>query len=116
GPEMADQGGVAVWAHVGGFVAGVVLVKLFERRRLVDAKRRKVKLSRQELEGPGWCAHPLRRRRPPSIASACCACRRPSCTCTSTARSARAPSSSSPARREGRFPARKRNRCGGTCT
>jgi membrane associated rhomboid family serine protease len=29
-------GGVAFWAHVGGFVAGIVLVKLFERRdRLV---------------------------------------------------------------------------------
>jgi membrane associated rhomboid family serine protease len=27
--------GVAVWAHVGGFVAGVVLVKLFENRSLV---------------------------------------------------------------------------------
>ena len=25
-------GGVAFWAHVGGFVAGVVLIKLFERR------------------------------------------------------------------------------------
>jgi membrane associated rhomboid family serine protease len=24
------RGGVAVWAHVGGFVAGVVLVKIFE--------------------------------------------------------------------------------------
>jgi membrane associated rhomboid family serine protease len=29
------NGGVAVWAHVGGFVAGVVLVKLFENPRLV---------------------------------------------------------------------------------
>jgi membrane associated rhomboid family serine protease len=29
------SGGVAVWAHVGGFVAGVVLVKLFEDERLV---------------------------------------------------------------------------------
>ena len=29
------SGGVAVWAHVGGFVAGVVLVKLFENRELV---------------------------------------------------------------------------------
>ncbi|MFL5581131.1 MAG: rhomboid family intramembrane serine protease [Gemmatimonadaceae bacterium] len=29
------SGGVAVWAHVGGFVAGMVLVKLFEDRRLV---------------------------------------------------------------------------------
>jgi membrane associated rhomboid family serine protease len=33
------SGGVAVWAHIGGFVAGVVLVKLFvnsdlHRRRL----------------------------------------------------------------------------------
>ena len=25
------QGGVAVWAHIGGFVAGVVLIKLFAR-------------------------------------------------------------------------------------
>jgi membrane associated rhomboid family serine protease len=29
------SGGVAVWAHVGGFVAGVILIKLFENRRLV---------------------------------------------------------------------------------
>ena len=29
------SGGVAVWAHVGGFVAGAVLVKLFENRELV---------------------------------------------------------------------------------
>ena len=35
-PEVS--GGVAVWAHVGGFVAGVVLVKIFESRALV-AKR-----------------------------------------------------------------------------
>ncbi|HSJ26072.1 MAG TPA: rhomboid family intramembrane serine protease [Longimicrobiales bacterium] len=33
-------GGVAVWAHVGGFVAGVVLVKLFEDRALVGRRRR----------------------------------------------------------------------------
>ena len=26
-----ERGGVAVWAHVGGFVAGVALVKLFAR-------------------------------------------------------------------------------------
>lgn len=32
-PEVS--GGVAVWAHVGGFVAGLVLVKFFESRRLV---------------------------------------------------------------------------------
>jgi membrane associated rhomboid family serine protease len=28
----AGEGGVAFWAHVGGFLAGVVLVKLFARR------------------------------------------------------------------------------------
>ena len=32
------SGGVAVWAHVGGFVAGVALVKLFEDRRLVEIR------------------------------------------------------------------------------
>src|SRR5687768_8794068 len=33
------SGGVAVWAHIGGFVAGVLLVKIFENPILV-AKRR----------------------------------------------------------------------------
>jgi membrane associated rhomboid family serine protease len=33
------SGGVAVWAHVGGFVAGVVLVKLFENRALVAERK-----------------------------------------------------------------------------
>jgi membrane associated rhomboid family serine protease len=33
GPELT--GGTAVWAHVGGFVAGVLLVKAFENRNLV---------------------------------------------------------------------------------
>ncbi|HUH13343.1 MAG TPA: rhomboid family intramembrane serine protease [Longimicrobiales bacterium] len=38
-PELTQvdsdvSGGVAVWAHVGGFVAGVVLIKLFENPRL----------------------------------------------------------------------------------
>jgi membrane associated rhomboid family serine protease len=28
-----DLGGVAVWAHVGGFVAGMVMIKLFPERR-----------------------------------------------------------------------------------
>lgn len=36
----AEQGGgVAFWAHVGGFIAGLVAVKLFERRDRVDAHR-----------------------------------------------------------------------------
>jgi len=30
--------GVAVWAHVGGFVAGVLLVRLFENRSLVERR------------------------------------------------------------------------------
>lgn len=29
GSKGAEAGGVAVWAHVGGFIAGIVLVKLF---------------------------------------------------------------------------------------
>jgi len=44
-PEVS--GGVAVWAHVGGFLAGVVLIKLFENPRLV-AKRDEIR----EIEHP----------------------------------------------------------------
>ncbi len=36
-PEVS--GGVAVWAHVGGFVAGVILIKLFSDPRLVAEHR-----------------------------------------------------------------------------
>jgi membrane associated rhomboid family serine protease len=36
-PEVS--GGVAVWAHVGGFVAGVILVKLFENEALVTERK-----------------------------------------------------------------------------
>ena len=32
-------GGVAFWAHIGGFVAGVVLIKLFANPELVSAHR-----------------------------------------------------------------------------
>jgi membrane associated rhomboid family serine protease len=35
----AKVGGVAFWAHVGGFVAGVILVKLFARSDLVAGHR-----------------------------------------------------------------------------
>jgi membrane associated rhomboid family serine protease len=34
-----EKGGVAFWAHVGGFVAGLVLVKLFARSDYVRAHR-----------------------------------------------------------------------------
>lgn len=35
----AARGGVAVWAHVGGFLAGVVLVRWFARPELVSDRR-----------------------------------------------------------------------------
>ena len=35
--EEGGGGGVAFWAHIGGFVAGVVLVKVFENRKRVVA-------------------------------------------------------------------------------
>jgi membrane associated rhomboid family serine protease len=47
-------GGVAIWAHIGGFLAGVALVKLFENRALVDAKRAQVKLERNQIRYGGW--------------------------------------------------------------
>lgn len=46
-PEIS--GGVAVWAHVGGFVTGVVLIRLFEDRELVR-RRRSVANARQVFE------------------------------------------------------------------
>lgn len=50
----AAGGGVAFWAHVGGFVAGVVLVFVFRDPRLVAAKRSGVVLSRSDLSRRGW--------------------------------------------------------------
>ncbi|MCI0433490.1 MAG: rhomboid family intramembrane serine protease [Gemmatimonadetes bacterium] len=47
-------GGVAFWAHIGGFVAGLVLVKLFENRQLVAARRHHVQLSPFEVPHRGW--------------------------------------------------------------
>ncbi|HEX7049263.1 MAG TPA: rhomboid family intramembrane serine protease [Longimicrobiales bacterium] len=46
--------GIAFWAHVGGFAAGALLIKLFENRVLVRAKKHHIKLSRRELENRGW--------------------------------------------------------------
>jgi membrane associated rhomboid family serine protease len=34
--DNANRGGVAVWAHVGGFVAGLVMIKLFPQRKNRD--------------------------------------------------------------------------------
>jgi membrane associated rhomboid family serine protease len=43
-PELTNgadlSGGVAVWAHVGGFITGVLLVKFFENRHLVVRRTR----------------------------------------------------------------------------
>jgi membrane associated rhomboid family serine protease len=46
-PELA--GGVAVWAHIGGFLAGVALVKLFVNPALLQ-HRRDILLSRNEFD------------------------------------------------------------------
>jgi membrane associated rhomboid family serine protease len=45
-PELAGMGsdmsgGVAVWAHVGGFAAGLLLIKLFARRELTGTQRQR---------------------------------------------------------------------------
>jgi len=51
-PVSAEvSGGVAVWAHIGGFVAGMLLVKVFENPRLV-AERNAVR------ERQHWFAMP----------------------------------------------------------
>jgi membrane associated rhomboid family serine protease len=49
-----NEAGVAFWAHVGGFVAGVAAVKLFQRPQLVAAKRAHVKLRPDETRGLRW--------------------------------------------------------------
>jgi membrane associated rhomboid family serine protease len=41
--------GVAVWAHIGGFFVGLLLVKFFERPQLVGAKREGRRIDRREI-------------------------------------------------------------------
>jgi membrane associated rhomboid family serine protease len=36
---VGAKGGVAFWAHIGGFVAGAALIKLFENRKLFEERR-----------------------------------------------------------------------------
>jgi membrane associated rhomboid family serine protease len=43
---------VAVWAHVGGFVAGAGLIRFFQRAALVD-RRRSMLLQRGLLDAVG---------------------------------------------------------------
>ncbi len=45
--------GVAFFAHIGGFVAGVALIKAFENRGRVAAKRSRTRLRPREAEA-GW--------------------------------------------------------------
>jgi membrane associated rhomboid family serine protease len=47
-------GGVAFWAHIGGFVAGVLLIRPFERDTLVEAKLSGKQLTREEVRDLSW--------------------------------------------------------------
>jgi membrane associated rhomboid family serine protease len=49
-----EGGGVAFWAHIGGFVAGLVLIKAFQRPQLVSAKRHHVRLPPDDLTRLRW--------------------------------------------------------------
>jgi membrane associated rhomboid family serine protease len=46
--------GVAYMAHIGGFVAGAVLIFVFRNPKLVSAKRSGVKLSPSQIDHGGW--------------------------------------------------------------
>lgn len=52
--QPAGAGGVAFWAHAGGFLAGVLMVKPFENPTLSAAKRSRVHLDRHRIRGRGW--------------------------------------------------------------
>ncbi len=51
---VGGGGGVAYGAHIGGFVAGVVLIFVFRNPKLVAAKRHGVVLQRHEIGHGGW--------------------------------------------------------------
>ena len=53
-PSPAAGGGVAFWAHIGGFVAGAALIRFFAADDLVQAKRSHVKLRRDQIRNRGW--------------------------------------------------------------
>jgi membrane associated rhomboid family serine protease len=50
----SEGGGVAYAAHVGGFLAGLVLILLFRNPKLVNAKRNKIHLAPSEISHRGW--------------------------------------------------------------
>ena len=47
-------GGVAFWAHIGGFAAGALLVIPFRNRLLVEARKKHIRLSPYEIQHRGW--------------------------------------------------------------
>jgi membrane associated rhomboid family serine protease len=55
-PSLASTGepggGVAVWAHVGGFVAGVLLIRPFLRPELVESRRAMLLQRRSAFAAP----------------------------------------------------------------
>jgi membrane associated rhomboid family serine protease len=50
----ATGGGVAYVAHIGGFLAGALLIPFFRNPKLVAAKRSGIRLPRSEIEHGGW--------------------------------------------------------------
>ena len=50
----AVGGGVAFWAHIGGFVAGLIAIRLFVNRQLLDARKQHIQLSPFEIKNRGW--------------------------------------------------------------
>ncbi|MBI4502086.1 MAG: rhomboid family intramembrane serine protease [Gemmatimonadetes bacterium] len=57
GDVAQEKGGIAFLAHLGGFVAGAVLIKLFAKSELVDAHRRAIAaqvFNEPWRSGSGW--------------------------------------------------------------
>jgi membrane associated rhomboid family serine protease len=55
GTSMSQVGGgVAFWAHIGGFAAGMLLVFPFRNKLLVEARKKHVRLSPYEINHRGW--------------------------------------------------------------
>jgi membrane associated rhomboid family serine protease len=50
----ASGGGVAFVAHLGGFIAGLALIKLFAKRELVEAHRARRRVLFRQFGGDGW--------------------------------------------------------------
>ena len=58
-PELSSvrpdvSSGVAVWAHIGGFVAGVLLIKLFVSNALTQKRAALVEMERARLAAAPW--------------------------------------------------------------